>query len=250
MHSIGSKAALSILPAALINPGDYAIMTTPGYPVFGTHSKYYGGLVHNLPLNAGNNFLPELETIPGEVLAKAKALVLNYPNNPARRGLRGAGVQRQAVELPLDPGCEGRGGGTSLHEQIVQHDRMALRLRGRKPVAGQSLRGCEGQYGLGTVPGHSTRGGLLPGSSGHHRADRGEVLAADGRPGGGAAVGGIQRRETGGLVFPLRQIAQSGGQTGWFARGVQERRGGLAVADHREAHLDRPLGRRGGVAPV
>ena len=82
LHSIGSKAALSILPAALINPGDYAIMTTPGYPVFGTHSKYYGGLVHNLPLNAGNNFLPELETIPGEVLAKAKALVLNYPNNP------------------------------------------------------------------------------------------------------------------------------------------------------------------------
>src|SRR5947209_6581729 len=50
LHSIGSKAALSILPAALINPGDYVLMTTPGYPVFGTHSKYYGGLVHNLPL--------------------------------------------------------------------------------------------------------------------------------------------------------------------------------------------------------
>lgn len=48
LHSIGSKAALSILPAALINPGDYVLMTTPGYPVFGTHAKYYGGLVHNL----------------------------------------------------------------------------------------------------------------------------------------------------------------------------------------------------------
>ncbi|MFN7140616.1 MAG: aminotransferase class I/II-fold pyridoxal phosphate-dependent enzyme, partial [Limisphaerales bacterium] len=36
LHSIGSKAALSILPAALINPGDYVLMTTPGYPVFGT----------------------------------------------------------------------------------------------------------------------------------------------------------------------------------------------------------------------
>ncbi len=82
MHSIGSKAALSILPAALINPGDYALMTTPGYPVFGTHSKYYGGLAHNLPLNAGNRFLPDLDSIPGEVLARAKVLVLNYPNNP------------------------------------------------------------------------------------------------------------------------------------------------------------------------
>jgi LL-diaminopimelate aminotransferase len=82
LHSIGSKAALSILPAALINPGDYVLMTTPGYPVFGTHAKYYGGLVHNLPLTAENQFLPDLDRIPAEVLAKAKVLVLNYPNNP------------------------------------------------------------------------------------------------------------------------------------------------------------------------
>jgi LL-diaminopimelate aminotransferase len=82
MHSIGSKAALSILPAALINPGDYVLMTTPGYPVFGTHSKYYGGLVHNLPLTAEKNFLPDLDAIPRDVLSKAKVLVINYPNNP------------------------------------------------------------------------------------------------------------------------------------------------------------------------
>src|SRR5438046_2948319 len=37
IHSIGSKAALSILPAALVNPGDYVLMTIPGYAVFGTH---------------------------------------------------------------------------------------------------------------------------------------------------------------------------------------------------------------------
>src|SRR6266581_4501742 len=82
IHSIGSKAALSILPAALINPGDYVLMTTPGYPVFGTHAKYYGGLVHNLPLTEENRFLPVLDSVPGEVLKRAKVLVLNYPNNP------------------------------------------------------------------------------------------------------------------------------------------------------------------------
>ena len=82
MHSIGSKAALSILPAVLINPGDYVLMTTPGYPVFGTHSKYYGGLVHNLPLVEANGFLPDLASIPPEILSRAKVLVLNYPNNP------------------------------------------------------------------------------------------------------------------------------------------------------------------------
>src|SRR4051794_29564688 len=82
IHSIGSKAALSILPAALINPGDYVLMTTPGYPVFGTHSKYYGGLVHNLPLTEANRFLPDLDSIPADILSKAKVLVINYPNNP------------------------------------------------------------------------------------------------------------------------------------------------------------------------
>lgn len=82
MHSIGSKAALSILPAALINPGDVVLMTTPGYPVFGTHAKYYGGAVHALPLREENDFLPDLAAIPSDVLAKAKVLVLNYPNNP------------------------------------------------------------------------------------------------------------------------------------------------------------------------
>ena len=82
IHSIGSKAALSILPAALINPGDYVLMTIPGYPVFGTHAKYYGGLVHNLPLTEQNHFLPELDAIPSQVARKSKVLVLNYPNNP------------------------------------------------------------------------------------------------------------------------------------------------------------------------
>ena len=82
LHSIGSKAALSILPAAFINPGDYVLMTTPGYPVFGTRSKYYGGLVHHLPLTEASQFLPDLDSVPPEVLSKAKVLVLNYPNNP------------------------------------------------------------------------------------------------------------------------------------------------------------------------
>src|ERR1051325_916911 len=82
IHSIGSKAALSILPAALINPGDYVLMTVPGYGVFGTHAKYYGGLVHNLALTERNQFLPGLDSIPQQVLSRSKALVLNYPNNP------------------------------------------------------------------------------------------------------------------------------------------------------------------------
>jgi LL-diaminopimelate aminotransferase len=82
IHSLGSKAALSILPAALINPGDVAIMTVPGYPVFGTHTKRFGGEVFNLKLTEANGFLPDLDAIPKDVLKRAKVVVLNYPNNP------------------------------------------------------------------------------------------------------------------------------------------------------------------------
>lgn len=82
LHSIGSKAALSILPKCFINPGDVVLMTTPGYPVFGTHAKYLGGEVHNLPLLEENDFLPQLDQIPQDVVNRAKVIVVNYPNNP------------------------------------------------------------------------------------------------------------------------------------------------------------------------
>lgn len=100
LHSIGSKAALSILPACLVNPGDTVLMTTPGYPVFGTHARYYGGRVHELPLLPENNFLPDLDAVPSEVLRRAKALVLNYPNNPTGASATPA-FYRSVVEFAL-----------------------------------------------------------------------------------------------------------------------------------------------------
>ncbi len=84
-HCIGSKTALAMLPAAFINPGDVTLMTVPGYPVAGTHTRYYGGEVHRLPLRAENGFLPDLESIPADIKRRAKLLVLNYPNSPTGR---------------------------------------------------------------------------------------------------------------------------------------------------------------------
>ncbi|MFP6666378.1 MAG: aminotransferase class I/II-fold pyridoxal phosphate-dependent enzyme, partial [Pirellulales bacterium] len=59
-HSIGSKPALAILPAAFINPGDVTLMTVPGYPVAGTHTRYFGGSVYHLPLLPEDDFFPDL----------------------------------------------------------------------------------------------------------------------------------------------------------------------------------------------
>lgn len=81
-HSIGSKPALAMLPACFINPGDITLMTVPGYPVAGTHTRYYGGSVFRLPLTAENNFLPDFKSIAPDVWQQTKLLVLNYPNSP------------------------------------------------------------------------------------------------------------------------------------------------------------------------
>ena len=81
-HSIGSKPALAMLPAAFINPGDVTLMTVPGYPVASTHTKYYGGSVFTLPLLPENDYFPDLDSIPADVCRSAKLLVLNYPNSP------------------------------------------------------------------------------------------------------------------------------------------------------------------------
>ena len=81
-HAIGSKPALAMLPACFINPGDVTLMTTPGYPVAGTHTAYYGGEVYNLPLRAVNGFYPDLNAIPADIRRRAKLLVINYPNSP------------------------------------------------------------------------------------------------------------------------------------------------------------------------
>jgi LL-diaminopimelate aminotransferase len=81
-HAIGSKPAYAMLPAVFINPGDVTLMTVPGYPVAGTHTRYYGGEVHPLPLLPENGFYPDLAGIPADVRRRAKLLVLNYPNSP------------------------------------------------------------------------------------------------------------------------------------------------------------------------
>jgi len=81
-HAIGSKPALALLPYCFINPGDITMMTVPGYPVAGTHTRYCGGTVCNLPLTADNRFYPDFDSIPAGVWEKTKLLVLNYPNSP------------------------------------------------------------------------------------------------------------------------------------------------------------------------
>ncbi len=79
---IGAKEGLAHMAFCLIDPGDVALITDPAYPVYNIGTKLAGGESYFLPLTRENNFLPDLDSIPADILKRAKCLWLNYPNNP------------------------------------------------------------------------------------------------------------------------------------------------------------------------
>lgn len=79
---LGSKEGLIYLGAALLNAGDIALTSEPYYPAYITAATNVGAQSFMVPLLEKNNYLPDLESIPAEVLSKARLLWLNYPNNP------------------------------------------------------------------------------------------------------------------------------------------------------------------------
>ncbi len=79
---IGSKEGIAHLPLAFVNPGDLALVTDPGYPVYAIATLFAGGESISVPLRAETGYLPDLESVPEEDLARARILFLNYPNNP------------------------------------------------------------------------------------------------------------------------------------------------------------------------
>jgi LL-diaminopimelate aminotransferase len=79
---IGSKEGIAHFPLAFINPGDIALVPTPAYPVYNIATMFAGGKSYFMPLLKKNNFLPDLESIPADILKQAKLLFINYPNNP------------------------------------------------------------------------------------------------------------------------------------------------------------------------
>jgi LL-diaminopimelate aminotransferase len=79
---LGSKEGIFHLMLAMVDPGDIVLIPDPGYLTYTHGAVLAGGEPYYLPLNADNQYLPDLDSIPPEVAHRAKLLWLNYPNNP------------------------------------------------------------------------------------------------------------------------------------------------------------------------
>jgi LL-diaminopimelate aminotransferase len=79
---IGSKEGIGHMHLGFINPGDVVLIPEPGYPVYNTGTIFTDGVPYFMPLLERNGFLPDLDTIPVDILKKARLVFINYPNNP------------------------------------------------------------------------------------------------------------------------------------------------------------------------
>ncbi|AUC60800.1 Aspartate aminotransferase [Cyanobacterium sp. HL-69] len=79
---IGSQEGTAHLPLTVLNEGDYALVLDPGYPSHAGGVYLAGGHIYPMPLLAENDFLPQFEEIPADVLSRSKMMILSYPHNP------------------------------------------------------------------------------------------------------------------------------------------------------------------------
>ncbi|MGE5587179.1 MAG: LL-diaminopimelate aminotransferase [Clostridia bacterium] len=107
---IGSKEGLAHIPWCFIDPGDLALVPDPGYPVYATAVMLAGGDPFPMRLRPENEWLPDLESVPEDVRAKAKLMFINYPNNPTAATVDGTEFFESVVEF------------ARAHSIIVCHD--------------------------------------------------------------------------------------------------------------------------------
>ena len=109
MPAIGAKECIYNLCFAFLDPGDVALASDPGYPVYTGGPVLAGAEAVVLPLLPDRGFAPDLGAIRPDDLRRARLLFVNYPNNPTG-AIVPDGLFEQVVELARE------------HEILVVHD--------------------------------------------------------------------------------------------------------------------------------
>jgi LL-diaminopimelate aminotransferase len=107
--AIGAKECIYNLCFAFLDPGDVALASDPGYPVYTGGPVLAGAEAYLLPLRPDLGFAPDLAAVPEQKLDAARLLFINYPNNPTGAVVPDGFFER-VVEL------------AERHEILVVHD--------------------------------------------------------------------------------------------------------------------------------
>ena len=78
----GSQEGLSHIALTLIDDGDLTLVPDPCYPIFADGAKLAGSKIFFMPQLREHDYIIQLDKIPADVAARAKFMVVSYPNNP------------------------------------------------------------------------------------------------------------------------------------------------------------------------
>jgi LL-diaminopimelate aminotransferase len=110
--AIGAKECIYNLCFAFLDPGDLALASDPGYPVYTGGPLLAGAEAVLMPLEPELGFAPDLDRLEREAadtLERARLLFINYPNNPTG-AVAPDGFFERVIEL------------AQRHEILVVHD--------------------------------------------------------------------------------------------------------------------------------
>lgn len=82
MSVYGSQEGIAHICLSLCDPGDVVLVPNPGYPIFGIGPSLAGAEVVTYDLKEEDHYLPDLDGMAEEVLARAKCMIVSYPLNP------------------------------------------------------------------------------------------------------------------------------------------------------------------------
>src|SRR3954471_16453262 len=82
MPAIGAKECIFNLNLAFLDPGDVALASDPGYPVYTGGPLLAGAEPVLMPLVPELGFAPDLDAIGKADRERARIMFINYPNNP------------------------------------------------------------------------------------------------------------------------------------------------------------------------
>ena len=82
MSVYGSQEAMAHIGMIFCDPGDVILVPNPGYPMFEMSGIMAKADVRCYEIKEENGYLPDLNSIPEETLAKTKYMIVSYPLNP------------------------------------------------------------------------------------------------------------------------------------------------------------------------
>lgn len=78
----GSQEAMAHIGLTLCDPGDLILVPNPGYPMFEMSGIMAHAEIGYYTIEEKNGYLPDLESIPEDMLRRARYMIVSYPLNP------------------------------------------------------------------------------------------------------------------------------------------------------------------------